>query len=274
MARAGECSLQPGALLDLRILLPARVSDELLLLSSKGQGSVQRVAEMPDAAEPESWLAGERLPLDGSEWLSAATTTASPPRFRTVVSRKGFVRQFIRVSFDRSAELGQLVFESPIARDEPRAIVAGDTDDILVLTRWGSATRFPQRSIASQGSLSIQLEDGDEVAAAIALGDDLDIVIATASGRASLRHTAAIPTAPGPGAKGRPLMRAFDVLGAFPAVPGSCLMTISRSGRLAAAPVHDISRTRRAGPGQTMADLSHDPAVAVALLPNCLDLGE
>jgi len=256
------------SLINLRRLLPVRTSDDLLLLSSLGRGSVVHASDIPPAREQTIWPELADSDSKDNEWLATAATSTHPPRFRTVVTRRGFVRQYIRVSFDRALELGQHVVESPLRRDEARAIVDGDAVDLMVVTRWGKAERFPQRSVAAQGSVGIELEEDDEVVAALPLDDDSDILVATAAGYVARRASSALAAATLPGGRGKGLIRAYDVLAVFPFDAGQHLLYITYSGKVVIEPLRDVPLAARSTKGHLLHELSHDPAIAVALLPS------
>lgn len=259
-----------SSLVSLRCLLAARTSDYLLLLSSLGRGSMLSSSDIPAADERSIWPVSGSGEEPAREWLAAATTSAEPPRFRTVVTRRGFVRQYIRVTFDRALDLGQQVLETPLKHDEARAIVDGDAEDLLVVSRWGRAERFPQRSIAAQGSMALELGEDDEVVAALPLDADLDILIVTAAGLVARRSSSAIATATHPGGSGKRLIQAFDVLAAFPYEASQRLLFITYSGSVIIEPLRDVPLAPRSAKGLVLHDLSRDPAVAVVLLPSML----
>jgi hypothetical protein len=80
------------------------------------------------------------------------------------------------------------LIESPLHNDAPVAVVNGDRGDLLVLTRWGKAVRFPRRAIAAPGSVALELDPGDEGVAALPLPSDTQILIVTSAPYACLNR--------------------------------------------------------------------------------------
>lgn len=171
------------------LMLLARPQDELLLLTSQGRGLKMAPSDVPLLAEGDEWPVVEGQELGTDEQVTAAVAVAQPPRFWTVVTRRGYVRQFLRIVFDRGSAQGDPLVESPLHNDAPVAVVNGDRGDLLVLTRWGKAVRFPQRAIAAPGSVALELDPDDEVVAALPLPSDTQILIVTAAGFAARRDT-------------------------------------------------------------------------------------
>jgi DNA gyrase/topoisomerase IV subunit A len=252
-----------------RHMLLARPQEELLLLTNRGRGLKIQLSDVPSLIEGNEWAVPQGYELAADERLTAATTVAKPPRFWTIVTRRGYVRQFIRVSLDREVAQRAPVIESPFHNDEPVAIVNGDEGDLLLLTRWGKAIRFSQRSIAGQGSTALELDADDQVAAACTLTSDVEVLILTAAGFAARRDTAkfAARSRPG-GTPGKALIQAYDVLGIFPCESEAQILYLTYSGRLVFVPIADVPLHERSRKGSRLQDLGRDPAVAVALIPS------
>lgn len=254
----------PGGL---RHLLLARPDAELMLLTSQGRGRKVLLSDVEPLVEGSDWPAAERPELASGEWLTAAVAVTELPRFWTVVTRRGFVRQFLRISFDRQLAQGDQVIESPFRNDVPVTVVDGDEGDLLVLTRWGKGVRFSQRVIAGQGSVALELEPDDEVVAALPLLSDIQILVVTAAGFAVRRDTAQFKARSKPGSAGKALIQAFDVLGVFPRQPEAHLLYLTYSGKLALVPVADIPLHTRSRKGSRVRTFDRDPAVAVTFVP-------
>jgi DNA gyrase/topoisomerase IV subunit A len=265
-AERDEPIFERHALVQLRALLLARAQDELLLMTSRGRALRLPPADVPPTEE----LGGLRL-LEGrlqkGEWLAAGRAVGRSPRFWTVVTRRGYVRQFLRAAFDRDAAQGQPIVESPISRDVPVAIVDGDEGDLLVITRWGKLARFPQRAIDAQGSLALEAGADDEVVGALPVTAEGEIVVVTSAGLALRRETAQFEARSQPGGEGRAIIHAYDVLGAFAPDPEAVLLLATYSGRVALVDVADVPNYERLGKGVQVVDFSRDPAAGVALVP-------
>ena len=269
LADEGRPALGGRALLGRRcLLLLARPQDELLLLTSQGRGLKLLPSDVPTLTEGEGWPVAEGRELAADERLTAAVAVAQPPRFWTVVTRRGYVRQFLRIAVDRGAAKGDPLVESPLHNDVPVAVVDGDEGDLLLLTRWGKGVRFPQRAIAGAGSVGLELDPDDEVVAALPLPSDTRILIVTASGYAVRRDTSRFAARSRPGGAGKSLMQAFDVLGAFPCDQQTRLLYLTYSGKLALVSTADVPLHQRSGKGTRVRVFDRDPAVAVALVPD------
>jgi DNA gyrase/topoisomerase IV subunit A len=269
-SRAGEPSLERRALLSLRCLASARPHDELLLITSQGRGMKQLVPDLPPLADDGRWPNTTSPWLREGERLSVAVTMAESPRFWTIATRRGYVQRFVRAAFEREMEAGDPLLQSLFDHDEASAIVEGDRGDLVVVTRWGYANRFSHRSIDVQGSLSIELESGDEVVGAVSLPDEGEILIVTAAGTGTRRRTEQLPARAKPGGSGKRLIDARDVIAAFPYGRQDGLLFATMGGRLVLVGTGGVATQDRLGRGEELADLEHDPAVAVALVPQDL----
>jgi len=251
----------------LRHLLLARPADELLLFTSKGRALKALSSDIPWLAEDDDQSMPENQQLASDERLTTALVVAKPPRFWTVVTRRGHVRQFLRIDLERRLAKGEQLITSLFRNDAPVAAVNGDEGDLLVLTRWGKGVRFPQRAIEAQGSVALELEPDDEVVAALSLPSDTQILIVTASGYAVRRDTSQLPARSRPGGAGKALIQTFDVLGAFPSDSQANLLYLTYSGKLALAPLAEIPLHQRSDKGTRVRVFDRDPAVAVVLVP-------
>jgi DNA gyrase/topoisomerase IV subunit A len=251
-----------------RHLLLIRPQEELLLLTNHGRGLKIQPSDVPSLNEGTEWAIPQGHELATDERLTAATTVAKPPRFWTIVTRRGYVRQFIRVSFNRDVAQGTPVIESPFHNDEPVAIVNGDEGDLVLLTRWGKAIRFSQRTIAGQGSTALDLDPDDEVVTAFSLTSDTEVLILTAAGFAARRDTAKLAARSQPGGTtGKALIQAYDVLAVSPCEPEAQLLYLTYSGRLVFFPIAEVPLHERSRKGSRLRDFGRDPAVAVAFIP-------
>ena len=270
LAHEGRPALDSRALLGHRcLLLLAHPHHELLMLTSQGRGLKMQPSDVPSLVEGGDWPISEGQELAAGERLTAAVAVAEPPRFWTVVTRRGYVRQFLRIGFDRNLARGDQLIESPFHNDEPVAIVNGDRGDLLLITRWGKGVRFPQRAIAAQGSVGLELDPDDEVIAALPLPSDTEILIVTAAGYVMRRDTSQslLKARSRPGGAGKSLIQAYDVLGIFPCKPQARLLYLTYSGKLAFVSTADIPLHTRSRKGARARTFDRDPAVAVRLVP-------
>lgn len=268
--RENRPALPRSAASGVRHLLCARPQENLLLLTSRGRAIRMLLHEVPTLVEGSDWPAAEESPLLEGERVTAAVAAARPPRFWSVVTRRGYVRQRLQALVEQQLGRDEPVFESPLRNDEPAAIVDGDRGDLLIVTRWGQVNRFPQLAISGQGCVALQLEQDDQVVAALPLPSDREVMVVTAAGRVMRRDTSRFAARSQPGGRGKALIQAFDVLGAFPYAAQGKLVFLTYSGRFRAAEAAEIPLQARLGEGARALDLSHDPAVAAAFVPGAL----
>jgi DNA gyrase/topoisomerase IV subunit A len=266
LAREDRPVLSRQVMLGLRAMLLSHPQEELLLLTSQGNGRKLALSDVLALAEPGDWPEASSAESASGEQLTAAVATAQPPRFWTIVTRRGFMRQLLRIDLDQRISKCEQVIESPIHNDVPVAVINGDRGDLLVITRWGKTVRFPQRSIESQGSIALELEPDDEIVAALPLVSDIRMLILTASGFAVRRDTAQIAARTKPGGTGKPLIQAFDVLDAFRCESEGQLLYLTYSGRLVPASTTNIPLYQRSDKGTRVRVFDRDPAVAVAFV--------
>jgi DNA gyrase/topoisomerase IV subunit A len=266
LARQEQALLGTRAIMGLRRVLIARPHEELLLLTSQGRGFKLPLSDLP-LLEGSDWPAVDGPTLGENEWLTGAVAVTHQPRFWTVVTRRGFVRQLLRIDLDRRVEKGEPLVESPFRRDVPVALVDGDEGDLMLITRWGREIRFPQRSIESAGSDGLVLDDDDEVVAALPLRDDgAQVLVVTADGFAVRRGASQFEPRPRLGGKSKSVIQAFDVLGAFCCTPEDKLLYLTYSGKAIFASVSDIPLYTRSSKGARVVAFDRDPAVAVTLV--------
>lgn len=268
MAREGHPVLDKRSLLSLRCLLLARPQDELLILTNQGRGLKAQISAIPVLPQGGRWPTTEGQGLANGERLTTALAVAEPPRFWTVATRRGYVQRFVRVAFDRQLTQGDRLLKSPLRNDAPVTLVSGDRGDVLLITRWGKGVRFSQRTIESQGSVALDLEPDDEVVTSLALPEDTEILIVTASGYAARRDTAQFAARSRPGGAGRTLIQAQDVLTAFPYSAQAQLLYLTYSGKLVSVSVADLPLQERASKGTYLRDMSLDPAMAAISVSN------
>ena len=280
LLRAQEWAAQGKPVLNGRAMLSlcagawAGPGDELLVLTHQGRGFRRLLADVPLSGGAESWPAAPDVGLEPGERPAALQTTGTPPRFWTVVTRRGHVQRLVRVACDQQMARGEPLLKSPIRNDAPVALVSGDREDIALITRWGRAVRFAQRTIETQGSLALDLEADDQVVAALALDGDsasaeVEMLIVTASGYVMRRLCTDLPARTRPGGAGKALIQAHDVLAAFeqaPATARSELLFVTYSGSLIVAPTQPVPLHERLSKGALVHDLGRDPAVVVVLV--------
>ncbi len=264
--RQGRSMFDRRTLIGLCALLAARPHEQLLMISNFGRGFKRLIAEVAPLIDEERWPESTPPALEPGERLSLARMVGDPPRFWTTVTQRGYVQRFVRVAFDRQIDRGAPVPVSPLHNDPPVAVVNGERGDVMLITRWGEAVRFPQRAIDVNGSTATRLHPDDRVVAAVALPQEMQVLILTTSGCAARYDTSRLAALAKPGAKSKRIFLARDVMALLPCPPQSRLLCLSFSGRLSLAPTDEIPMPARAGKGTQLKNIS-DPLLAVTLLP-------
>lgn len=268
--RDNKPALTRVAVLELRRLALARPQEDLLLLTNSGRILRLYLHDIPFMVDESSWPEESPLPLRPGERVTAAAAIDAAPRFWTVVTRRGLVRQFLHAQLDRLVETGETILPGAKQNDEPICIVNGDRGDLLILTRWGQAVRFPQHTIIGSGVQGLQVERDDEVVAGLPLAGDAEILALSAAGYILRRDSAAFKRQSKPGGPGRPLVQANDALALLPFAPRGKLLFLTYSGKFIAASPDQIPAQTRLGRGTQVEILGRDPAVAVVFVPGSL----
>ena len=250
-----------------RHMVYALPGDQPILLTSTGRGIRLEPSGLPQPGDSAGWTRPAGFQAQLTERLISATATSASPRFWTVVTRKGIVRQLIHTDFDRRLSQGTQLLESPLRNDPAVALVNGDEGDLLLMTRWGMAERFPHRSLIGQSSAALEVGEDDQIAEALTIKADTEILIVTASGYVMRRSTSRIASRPRPGGKGKALIQAYDVLAVLPIRPKARLLFLTYSGNLVLASIADVPLVERLGKGTQVHDFTHDPAVSVVIIP-------
>jgi DNA gyrase subunit A len=271
LADQDQTILGMRAALALQRMVCAGQGDELLLITNLARAYRQMAADLPELEQEGRWpRTTQDRALDDAERLATVAVISQPARLWTLVTRRGFVQRLVHAGMERAIAQGQPLLSHLDRRDAPIALVPGDLGDLVLLTRWGNAIRFPQHTIESQGSQALDLDPDDEVVGAWSLsGDDRvpghEMLIVTAAGYGIRRDVGQLPARSRPGdTTGKTLMQARDVLGVFGYRPGAQLAFATYGGKLAFAAPEDAARHDRLAKGSRLCDLDHDPAVAVA----------
>ena len=254
-------------LIDLCALLAARPHDELLVLTNLSRGTKFLLPDIIPLIDETTWPAQGNQTLESGERVTLAVVVGEPPRFWTTATRRGYVQRFVRVAFDKQLSDGTPIPTSPFRNDPPVAIVNGEQGDIMLLTRWGEAVRFSQRTIDVRGSVATTLDPDDRCVAAVALPQETTLLIVTTSGQATRYDTSKLKPIAKPGAKSRRIFLARDVMTMLPCPPASRLLYLTYSGKLFFTPTTDIPLQARAGKGIQLHNTNKDPILAVTLVP-------
>lgn len=266
--RQGHSLLNTSALLDLIGLLAVRPHDEVLMLSNAGRGFKCLVSDLPPLIDEMRWPDTPRPGLQAGERLTVATAFGEPPRFWTIVTARGYVQRFVRVALDQTVDKGGTILNSPFANDPPVAVLDGSRGEVMLVSHWGEAVRFAQSTIDIAGSVATQLDPDDRFVAALALTQDIHVLILTASGHAARYPTEKLPAIAKPGAKSRRIVLARDVVAVYPCPPDAHLLYLTGSGRLHLLPASKITLLTRPGAGDLLPNVGRDLLRAATLIPS------
>jgi DNA gyrase subunit A len=276
LADQGQPVLSARAALSLQRIASAGAGAELLMVTNLARGYRRMTADIPLLEEEDKgrWPAPPQdLELGDAERLTAVAVNAPSPRLWTLVTRRGYVQRLVYAGMERNIAQDQVLLPHLDRRDAPIALVSGDHREIVLITRWGQAIRFPQHTIESQGSMALDLDPDDQVVGALSLTVDPgapahELLIVTASGYGIRRDVVQLPARSRPGdTTGKALIQAHDVLGVFAARPDAQLAFATYGGKLVFASAENASRHDRLAKGSRLCDLDRDRAVAVAEMP-------
>ena len=268
--RDQQAALSRSAMLSLRRMVLARPQDDILALTNQGRLIRIFLHKIPFLTTEKEWPKQPGFELAAGERLCAAAPLDHSPRFWTVVTRRGYARQFLHAQLERLIESGEPVLNSPHPRDEAVAIVDGDRGDLILLSRWGQFTRFPQFTVMGQGVQAMKLERDDEVAAALSLPQDGEILLLSAAGYAMRRDSSTLKRQSKPGGPGKAALQTFDACCLLPFVQRGKILFLTYAGKLAAVTPQRTPLQTRVGKGTQLLKLDQDPAVAVVLVPGSL----
>ena len=267
--RNREPALDRDAVLSLRCLLLARARDEILILTNQGRAACLQLPAIPVLLEG-TWPDEPHIPLEAGEQVATAAALGEAPRFWTVITRRGTVRQFLHIQLRRFLQERTPIVRPASRADEPVAVVSGDRGDLLLISRWGRAVRFPQRAIESQGTLALELDRDDAVVGGLPLVEDSEIIVATASGAVLRRDTTTFTRQTKPGGSAKPFLQALDVLGIYPAASRGQLVFLTYAGTFAIAAPAEVPVQTRFARATPVVDLAANPAVAAVFVPGGL----
>jgi DNA gyrase/topoisomerase IV subunit A len=155
-----------------------------------------------------------------------------PPHSVLIVTRSGWVRPLSWALVENLALSGQPL-SPPNKGDAPAWIGACDEGDVLLLTRNGRWTRFPISSIDSAGIQAISMDADDDVAGAVVIPPNAQVVYFIGADGAQIAiSTAGLEGHKRPGGKSQALARRFIALAGFSARKTDAVLLLANSGDL------------------------------------------
>ncbi len=255
-------------------LFIASTHDYLLFFTSVGKVYRVKVHELPLGARQSKGRALVNvLPLRQDEYVRAVidTRTYSEGRYLLFSTRKGLVKKTEFKAYDTVLKADGIIALKIRDGDELIGVKLTDgDDDILLVSRNGSAVRFSERDVRPMGRdttgvAGMKLRPGDEVISVNIARDDQDLLVVTQNGFGKRTRVEEYP------AKGRGTMGVLTVryteargrlAGAMIVKDGYEVMLISQDGTVIRQPAEGISRMGRATQGVRVMNLREGDQVS------------
>jgi DNA gyrase subunit A len=258
-------------------LFVASTHDYLLFFTTVGKVYRVKVHELPlGTRQAKGRALVNVLPLRQDEKVKAVidTRTYGEGKYLLFATRKGIVKKTEFKSYDTVLKADGIIALKVREGDELIGVRLTDgNDDVLMVSRNGSAVRFSERDVRPMGRdttgvSGMKLRAGDEVIAVEIARDDQDLLVVTENGFGKRTRVEEYP------AKGRGTMGVLTVryteargrlAGAMIVKDGYDLMLISHDGTVIRTAAEGISRMGRATQGVRVMNLREgDSVVAIA----------
>jgi DNA gyrase subunit A len=248
-------------------LFVASTHDYLLFFTTVGKVYRVKVHELPLGTRQSKGRALVNvLPLRQDERVRAVidTRTYSEGRYLLFATRRGLVKKTEFKAYDTVLKADGIIALKIREGDELVGVRLTDgDDDVLLVSRNGSAVRFSERDVRSMGRdttgvAGMKLRSGDEVISVEIARDDQDLLVVTENGFGKRTRIAEYP------AKGRGTMGVLTIrytesrgrlAGAMIVRDGYEVMLISQDGTVIRQKAEGISRMGRATQGVRVMNL-------------------
>ncbi len=255
-------------------LFIASTHDYLLFFTSVGKVYRVKVHELPLANRQSKGRALVNvLPLRTDERVMAVieTRTYSEGRYLLFATRRGVVKKTEFRAYDTVLKADGIIALKVRDGDELVGVrLTNGDDDVLLVSRNGSAVRFSERDVRAMGRdtsgvAGMKLRAGDEVIAVEIARDDQDLLVVTENGFGKRTRVDEYP------AKGRGTMGVLTIrytesrgrlAGAMIVRDGYEVMLISQDGTVIRTTVDGISRMGRSTQGVRLMNLRGEDKVS------------
>ena len=255
-------------------LFVASTHDYLLFFTTVGKVYRVKVHELPLGTRQSKGRALVNvLPLRQDEKVKAVidTRTYSEGKYLLFATRNGVVKKTEFKSYDTVLKADGIIALKVREGDQLVGVRLTDgEDDVLLVSRNGSAVRFSERDVRpmgrdTSGVQGMKLRAGDEVIAVEIARDDQDLLVVTENGFGKRTRVEEYP------AKGRGTMGVLTVrytesrgrlAGAMIVKDGYDLMLISQDGTVIRTAADGISRMGRATQGVRVMNLREGDRVS------------
>ncbi|HSF60099.1 MAG TPA: DNA gyrase subunit A [Gaiellaceae bacterium] len=255
-------------------LFVASTHDYILFFTTVGKVYRLKVHELPLGSRQSKGRAiVNLLPFRQDEYVRAviATRNFEEAKYLVFATRKGMVKKTEFVAYNTPLKADGIIAIKLREDDELIGVrLAGDTDDVLMVSRLGQAVRFHGKQVRSMGRdtsgvAGMKLRGDDEVIELDIAVDDADLLVVTENGYGKRtrvgdypvkgRGTMGVKTAQLVEGKGR-------LAGARIVRDGYQVMLISDGGTVIKIPVDGIRRAGRATQGVIVMRLREGEQVA------------
>ncbi len=211
------------------------VADErasLILLTDQGRAFRAAVEELPESPVRARGLPLlEKMPLRADERLRLVIPDLAGA-FLCLVSERGQVRRIAANYLGRSLNPGAILHDIKEGGPPAAACWSSGNDDLVIVTRKGTAIRFGERQVPVRGCLGLRVEPGDRVAGVVAQPADGALFVLASDGKGAVRQLETFAANKAPGSGGKLLLKSDEVVAALPAGPQIDLFAISRLGKI------------------------------------------
>jgi DNA gyrase subunit A len=255
-------------------LFVASTHDYILFFTTVGKVYRLKVHELPLGSRQSKGRAiVNLLPFRQDEYVRAviATRNFEEAKYLVFATRKGMVKKTEFGAYNTPLKADGIIAIKLRGDDELVGVrLAGDADDVLMVSRMGQAVRFHGKQVRSMGRdtsgvAGMKLRSGDEVIEVDIAVDDADLLVVTENGYGKRtrigdypvkgRGTMGVKTAQLVEGKGR-------LAGARIVRDGYQVMLISDGGTVIRIPVDGIRRAGRATQGVIVMRLREGEQVA------------
>ncbi len=260
-----------------RHLLVVHCHDNLLFFTDRGRVFQLRVYELPDANRT---ARGEHLinliAIDQKERITAVVGVPKGVSrdFMIVGTKKGEVKKTVMEEFEVVRRAGLIAMDLEADDELIGAKLARANDDVLLITAYGKAIRFPVEELRAASRMSggvrgIRLSEGDHVVSLNLTPKDSELLVVTEHGYGKCTPIDEYPVQ-GRGGGGVITLKVNEKTGPVAAARvinenDNDLMIISAGGVVIRMDVDNIIRGGRAIQGRRMMNLAGgDTVVAVA----------
>ena len=251
----------------------------LLLFSNRGKVYRLRAHEVPVKERNARGTAiVNLLPLEPSESIQAIveTRTFDPDQYLLFATKSGQVKKTAFSEYDKSRREGFIAINLNEGDELVRVIRTGGDDDLLMVSKRGTAIRFSESEVrrmgrSAAGVRGMRLRSGDEVVSCEVAHEGVDLLIVTDAGygkRTKLDHFNA-QTRGGQGVRGIKLtQRRGAVVAALMASLEDEIIVVSSAGVMIRTAVREIAAQGRDATGVRVMNLDEGQTVAaVAKVP-------